>query len=100
MPDTINASQDDLPIAITVADSALSRQQRTIAGGSGITSGLDAAISDDALVFSEIDRLLVAACAMAQYYERNSVGAAIVLAMRINKMDYDGRRFELFGREE
>ncbi len=45
MPDTINASQDDLPITITVADPALSREQRTIAGGSGITSGLDDAIS-------------------------------------------------------
>ncbi len=37
---------------------------------------------------------------MARYYERSSVGDAIGLAIRINKMDYEGRRFELTRREE
>jgi hypothetical protein len=100
MPDTILSSQDDFHTTITVAPSTPGREQPAIAGGSDITSDLDDPVTDDALIFSEIDRLLATAFAMAQHYERNSVSAAIMLAMRINRMDYEGRRFERSDRDE
>ncbi len=95
MPDPMDPPQEYFPIAITDTVSTCSSMQLSIAEGSEITSALEAAITENALIFSEIDRLLATATTMAQYYQRSSVGDAIVLAMRINRMDYEGRRFEL-----
>ncbi len=100
MPDSIDSPEETFPVTITSTGSACCSAQPTIAGRPKVTSSLDAAIADNVLIFSEIDHLLATASALARYYDRTSVGDAIVLAIRINKMDYEGRRFELTRREE
>ena len=100
MPDSIHLPEEAFPLPITDTVSTRGSVKPTMAGGSEITSALDAATAENELIFSEIDRLLATASAMARYCERNSVGDAIVLALRINRMDYEGRRFELTRRGE
>lgn len=50
---------------------------------------------EDALIYSEIDRLLTKARAMAGYFGQDAVENAIALASRINRMEFDGRKAEL-----
>lgn len=47
---------------------------------------------EDALIFSEIDRVLVKAIAMARYFGQDAVENALALASRINRMEFDGRK--------
>ncbi len=100
MPDSIDSPHETFLVPVTDIVSTGSSLEPAIAGGSENTSALEAALTENALIFSEIDRLLATASAMARYYERSSVGDAIGLAIRINRMDYEGRRFELTRREE
>jgi len=47
---------------------------------------------EDALIYSEIDRVLVKAMAMARYFGQDAVENALALASRINRMEFDGRK--------
>lgn len=92
MPNPIDSPQE--AFKATIADLVPPRRSEgsTIAGCHEFTPPLDHAKSENALIFSEIDRMLATAAAMAQYFERPSVCDAIALALRINRMEYEGRR--------